>query len=92
MKKQVRALLRDRERFLESLVLDARASNANDQKYVPKRGCLPRKTHAFYKYLFYTIFWIIYLTNIFVINAKLDVWYFAVSTTLISLKLFLTFC
>ena len=92
VKKQVRALLRDRERFLESLALDVRATNVNDQKYVPKRGCLPRKTHACYKYLFYTIFWIIYLTNIFIIDAKLDEWCFGCATTLISLKLFLTFC
>lgn len=35
---------------------------------------------------------IIYVTNIFIINAKLKVFYFAMSTTLISLKLALTYC
>ena len=41
--------------------------------------------------LFYVLFWVIYLTNVFIINPKLDVWYFICSTTLISVKLFLTF-
>ena len=36
-------------------------------------------------------FWIIYLTNVFIINPKLDVWYFICSTSLISFKLFATF-
>jgi hypothetical protein len=40
---------------------------------------------------FYLTFWIIYLTNVFIINPKLNVWYFVFSTTTISLKLFLTF-
>jgi hypothetical protein len=40
---------------------------------------------------FYVTFWVIYLTNVFIINPKLNVWYFVLSTTTISLKLFLTF-
>ena len=42
--------------------------------------------------IFYSLMFIIYVTNIVIINAKLKVFYFAMSTTLISLKLFLTYC
>lgn len=42
--------------------------------------------------LFYTVLFVIYVLNIFVINAKLNVWYFSMSTTTISLKLFATYC
>jgi hypothetical protein len=44
-----------------------------------------------YSWTFYLIFWVIYLTNVFIINPKLDVWYFVFSTTTVSLKLFFTF-
>lgn len=45
----------------------------------------------FYTYLFYACFWIIYLTNVFIINPKLNVWYFVFSTSTISLKTYLTY-
>lgn len=59
--------------------------------YKKKRGCIPEKTHPCYKYLFYITFWVIYITNAFVINPKLDDWCFLCATTLVSLKLFATF-
>lgn len=41
--------------------------------------------------IFYSTFAVLYFGNMVVINAKLDVWYFACSTTLITLKLFATY-
>ena len=52
---------------------------------------MPPQTSNFYVLLFYVTFWVIYLTNVFIINPKLDVWYFICSTTLISAKLVATF-
>jgi len=40
---------------------------------------------------FHINFWLIYLTNLFVINSKLNVFYFLVSTTLLSFKLYVSF-
>lgn len=57
----------------------------------PKRAKEPRNDKVFWVWTFYVTFWIIYLTNVFIINPKLDVWYFVFSTSTISLKLFFTY-
>ena len=41
-------------------------------------------------WVFYTILTLLYAANMIIINAKLNVWYFACSTSLITIKLF--FC
>ena len=56
-----------------------------------KDSMFPEFPSPLYSNLFYITFWIIYLTNIFVINAKLNVTYFSISTTLLSVKLYLCF-
>lgn len=37
------------------------------------------------------MFWLVFITQIVVIEPKLDVWYFMLSTTLISVKLLMSF-
>jgi hypothetical protein len=41
--------------------------------------------------LFMFLFWFIYLNQVFVIEPVLDVWYFMLSTTMLSLKLIISF-
>lgn len=42
-------------------------------------------------WLFMSIFMFIWITQVFIIEPKLDVWYFMLSTTMISLKLLMSF-
>jgi len=42
-------------------------------------------------WLFMIMFWLVFITQIVVIEPKLDVWYFMLSTTLISVKLMMSF-
>lgn len=42
-------------------------------------------------WLFMSIFMFIYITQVIIVEPKLDVWYFMLSTTLISLKLLMSF-
>jgi hypothetical protein len=42
-------------------------------------------------WMFMSIFMFIYITQVIIVEPKLDVWYFMLSTTLISLKLLMSF-
>mmetsp|Transcript_18384 Transcript_18384/g.31423 ORF Transcript_18384/g.31423 Transcript_18384/m.31423 type:complete len:176 (+) Transcript_18384:950-1477(+) len=84
--KQIAEILKTRQEFNEGLVL-----NSGSGTVEMRRSWLPDRTDRFYRRLFYVVFWVIYLTNIFIINSKLNVWYFVMSTSMISVKLFFTF-
>ena len=43
-------------------------------------------------WLFYSILLIVYVLNILIIDSKLNNWCFGLSTTMISVKLFATYC
>ncbi len=40
---------------------------------LPNRSVLPEPTSIFWVWTFYLTFWFIYLTNVFIINPKLNV-------------------
>lgn len=88
--RSARNILKERQRFRRSLrgVDKPLKDPRGHRKHC---GCFPAKGHKFYTVLFYVVFFVIYLTNVFIINPKLNVWYFVLSTTTISLKLFLTY-
>lgn len=84
--KVIKSILNERKEFNSSL-------SPSDGKVMISRNkrILPPKDSHFYTVLFHVVFWALYLLNVFVINPKLNVWYFIMSTSMVSAKLYLTF-